>query len=226
MQNSKDISGLTNPDKNPSNDPKFLKELFKDITRDVDEIKDKSNETRKRQEIIIKENIELKEKLKIMEAMILSNENRFKSYSTNKETLERFKEVDKKIAKIIDNLDSIKEISLASASNGGGGNNLEIQKQLMAMQNTEQSGRYVSLQSFQDFKSLYYSQTNKMMNEIEEKYIKKELFEDQVKSNTKRIARNEKYIKDLKDNHDTKLSEILNQLDKLFFKDDFYDHER
>lgn len=140
MQNSKDISGLTNPDKNPTNDPKFLKELFKDITRDVDEIKDKSNETRKRQEVIIKENVDLKEKVKVLEGMLLSVENRFKSYSTNKETVERFKEVDKKIAKLVDNLDSIKTLSLTSSSSGGG-NNAEIQKQLMAMQASEQNGR-------------------------------------------------------------------------------------
>jgi len=43
MQNSKDIIGLCNPDKNPTNDPKFLKELFKDITKDVDDLKDKFN---------------------------------------------------------------------------------------------------------------------------------------------------------------------------------------
>jgi len=65
-----------------------------------------------------------------------------------------------------------------------------------------------------------------MINEIDEKYIKKEFFESNVKTNTLRISRNEKYIKDLKDNHDSKLTEILTSLDKLFFKDDFYDHER
>jgi len=122
-------------------------------------------------------------------------------------------------------LDSIKSISLSSSSDGGG-NSAELQKQLLAMQSSEQNGRYVSLQSFQDFKSLYYSQTNKMINEIDEKYIKKEFFESTVTKNTQRITRNEKYIKDLKDNHDSKLTEILTSLDKLFFKDDFYDHER
>lgn len=49
------------------------------------------------------------------------------------------------------------------------GQNLEMQKQLLALQQTEQSGRQVSLQSFQDFKSLYYSQMNKHSKEIEEK---------------------------------------------------------
>jgi len=105
-------------------------------------------------------------------------------------------------------LDSIKAISLSSSSDGGG-NSAELQKQLLAMQSSEQNTRYVSLQSFQDFKSLYYSQTNKMINEIDEKYIKKEFFESNVKTNTLRISRNEKYIKDLKDNHDSKLTEIL-----------------
>lgn len=48
-----------------------------------------------------------------------------------------------------------------------------------------------------------------MINEIDEKYIKKEFFESTVTKNTQRITRNEKYIKDLKDNHDSKLTEIL-----------------
>jgi hypothetical protein len=125
----------------------------------------------------------------------------------------------------MENLDSIKAISLSSSSDGGG-NSAELQKQLLAMQSSESNVRNVSLQSFQDFKSLYYSQTNKMINEIDEKYIKKEFFESNVKTNTQRISRNEKYIKDLKDNHDSKLTEILTKIDKLFFKDDFYDHER
>jgi len=79
MQNSKDITNLSNTDKNPSNDPKFLKELFKDVTRDVDEIKDKSNDTKRRQEILIKENSDLREKVKVLEGTILTIENRFKS---------------------------------------------------------------------------------------------------------------------------------------------------
>jgi len=79
MQNSKDITNLANTDKNPSNDPKFLKELFKDVTRDVDEIKDKSNDTKRRQEILIKENGDLREKVKVLEGTILTIENRFKS---------------------------------------------------------------------------------------------------------------------------------------------------
>lgn len=108
----------------------------------------------------------------------------------------------------MENIDSVKTISLSSSGDGGG-NSAELQKQLLAMQSSEQSGRYVSLQSFQDFKSLYYSQTNKMINDIDEKQIKKEFFESTVKTNTQRITRNEKYIKDLKDNHDSKLTEIL-----------------
>jgi hypothetical protein len=79
MQNSKDITNLTNTDKNPSNDPKFLKELFKDVTRDVDEIKGNSNDTKRRQEILIKENGDLRDKVKVLEGTILTIENRFKS---------------------------------------------------------------------------------------------------------------------------------------------------
>jgi len=79
MQNSKDITNLSNTDKNPSNDPKFLKELFKDVTRDVDEIKGNSNDTKRRQEILIKENGDLREKVKVLEGTILTIENRFKS---------------------------------------------------------------------------------------------------------------------------------------------------
>jgi hypothetical protein len=139
--------------------------------------------------------------------------------------MEKFKDVDKKISKLMENLESIKTISLSSSGDGGG-NSAELQKQLLAMQSSESNVRNFSLQSFQDFKSLYYSQTNKMINEIDEKYIKKEFFESNVKTNTQRISRNEKYIKDLKDNHDSKLTEILTKIDKLFFKDDFYDHER
>jgi len=122
--------------------------------------------------------------------------------------MEKFKDVDKKISKLMENLESIKTISLSSSGDGGG-NSAELQKQLLAMQSSESNVRNVSLQSFQDFKSLYYSQTNKMINEIDEKYIKKEFFESNVKTNTQRISRNEKYIKDLKDNHDSKLTEIL-----------------
>lgn len=87
--------------------------------------------------------------------------------------MERFKEVDKKMAKIREDFDSFKVISMSGTNSGNGINNtgtsLEVQKQLMALQQAEQTGRYVSLQSFQDFKSLYYSQMNKHSNEIEEK---------------------------------------------------------
>lgn len=174
MQNAKDITGLRNPSKNPTNDPKFLKELFKDITRDVDEIKDKFNDSKRRQEVLIKENLEMKDKVKLLEGMILTNVGKFNSYVTTKESLERFKEVDKRISGMRDEFDSFKLLSISGMNNsskdsGGGGASLEVQKQLLALQQTEQSGRYVSLQSFQDFKSLYYSQMNKHSNEIEEK---------------------------------------------------------
>lgn len=79
MQNSKDITGLRNPDKNPTNDPKFLKELFKDITRDVDELKDKIKSQESRMEAIIKENLEIKEKTKVLNGMILTNQGKFNS---------------------------------------------------------------------------------------------------------------------------------------------------
>ena len=54
-------------------------------------------------------------------------------------------------------------------NNSNSGQNVEMQKHLIALQQTEQTGRQVSLQSFQDFKSLYYSQMNKHSKEIEEK---------------------------------------------------------
>jgi len=79
MQTSKDITSLKNPDKNPTNDPKFLKELFKDITRDVDEIKEKLKNQESKQEVLIKENLEIKERFKILNSMVITNEGKFKS---------------------------------------------------------------------------------------------------------------------------------------------------
>jgi len=40
------------------------------------------------------------------------------------------------------------------------------------------------------------------------------------------MTKNEKFTNELQKDHDNKLQEILNNLDKLFFKDDFYDHEK
>lgn len=56
--------------------------------------------------------------------------------------------------------------------------------------------------------------------------MKKEDFTNTVRANTTRSIKNEKSIKELKDTQDSKFKEIIENLDKLFFKDDFYDHER